>query len=171
MSIQRNKVTQHIADIAIKTLQEFDIEDAAAKSIGLAVADELTSHFGGQVFAMPAQCNPSCSISPDDSQSIQLNGMAARRSALLKFLAKAVVDYVKKMADEKQDAETIANAIVNNFCAHFSGENLVIPKDHKFKIYQRDQKILNEFNGLNLADISTRYSISVNALYRILKKY
>lgn len=175
MSVSRNEVTQYIADIVAEKLKESFIEEGIAKNIGETVTDELSAAFGGQVLVMPIHESEAYSNVTNDLRLTKVKGntegMAGLRRDVLRFLAAATINNVKLLGYESFDLEEIAADICSEFCAKFSGQNLVIPKDLKFKKFQRNKKIWEEFNGSNHSELALRYEVSVNALYRILKKY
>lgn len=169
MSIKRNEVIQHIADLITESLLDFNIKGSAASEIGLTTADMLSSRFGGQIFSMPH--DGSAFFDDESSGRNKSYRMRERRNGLLKAISATVTDEVKKLSDESLNVDDIADATIKAFCFVFADTNLTIPKDKRFKIYQRDQRIIKEFNGINHEYLSEKYDISVNALYRIMKKY
>ncbi len=170
MSVQRNEVTQYVADIVSKTLRETNFNGVIADDIGGCIADKLSSTFGGQVINMPVLDSQAYSMITDEVYASQMKGMAELRRNLLIFLAETTKAHLKGISDKALDMKRITTKICSEFCHEFAGQNLVIPKDLKFKTFQRNQKIFKEFNGRNHAALAMRYEISVNALYRVLKK-
>ena len=85
-----------------------------------------------------------------------------------------IVDHIstilKENSVEEVQAEATALDVANYLANHWGGQNFSFPKDYTFKISQRDLNIFEEVNRDNMHEVARKYGISVNAVYRALKR-
>lgn len=89
------------------------------------------------------------------------------------FLAD-IVDHISTILkensidDEKADATALD--VANHLANHWGGQNFSFPKDYTYKVSQRDLAIFQEANRDNIHEVARRNGISVNAVYRAIKR-
>lgn len=71
---------------------------------------------------------------------------------------------------DKGAAKDIAQDIVNDLTNHWGGINFTWPKDFLYKVSQRDLRIYEEVNRDNIHEVARKNGISVNAVYRAIKR-
>lgn len=67
-------------------------------------------------------------------------------------------------------AEQCGCAIANHLAQHWGGQHITIPMDYHYQLSQRDIEIWEAFDGRNHAALARQFHLSVNAIYRILKR-
>jgi Mor family transcriptional regulator len=67
-------------------------------------------------------------------------------------------------------AEQTGIDVSNHLSEHWGGQVFSVPKNHLFKITERDLAIFNEANRNNMHAVARKHGISVNAVYRALKR-
>lgn len=72
----------------------------------------------------------------------------------------------KTLTQAKADAETAVRAIYTTF----RGSQVYIPLARCTENGLRNARIFDEFDGTNVRELSHRYEMSIQAIYRIVKK-
>lgn len=98
------------------------------------------------------------------------NRMAELRHELLTDLEQKVISFLQEQGVPTEAAEHTAINLVNHLADHWGGQLINIPKDHRYKIASRDLEIYNAFDGRNHAALAREFSLSVRAIYDIVKK-
>lgn len=84
---------------------------------------------------------------------------------------------VKKFLLEELDlglndkhAEWLGNQLSNFLSEYFAGQTLTFPKDHYFKIDERDFEIYEKANSRNMMEVAREYNLTLNGLYRVIRR-
>lgn len=96
--------------------------------------------------------------------------MSAVRHELLSGVADAAAELAKDYGLDPDHAEQLGCAVADHLALAWGGQNITIPKDHKFKLCQRDMEIWEEFDGHNHSYLARKYGVGVKAIYKILKR-
>lgn len=67
-------------------------------------------------------------------------------------------------------AEQCGSAVADDLATHWAGQNLTFPKDYRYKLTRRDLEIWDKFTGNNQRELAKEYNLTVNAVYRLLKR-
>jgi Mor family transcriptional regulator len=93
------------------------------------------------------------------------------RSSAPEFLAD-LIDYSKcvlvKHGITNDNAEKIARDISKQMCEQWGGQLIYFPYWLRMELSERDQVIFNEFNGHNHQELSRKYKMSIQSIYRIV---
>lgn len=81
-------------------------------------------------------------------------------------VARVLLDY--NVPEEA--AEQCGSAVADDLAMHWAGQNITIPKDYRYKLTQRDLEIWEKFRGHNHLQLAREYGLTVNAIYRIIKR-
>ena len=71
---------------------------------------------------------------------------------------------------DQEFANQVANELAFQIAQHWGGQSVYIIKDDTFLADERDLKIYNECNGINHSELARKYKISVQYVYRIVKR-
>lgn len=156
MTVQRNEIIEYIVEMVASTLCKHGIDRPAAKQVGDDFADALSSSFGGKQFCIPSNIDTSNRAT---TKKINFEKATDRRYELLGFIESQIMLLTHELPLKKVTPKEIADCVKNRFMKDFLCKNFVIPKDMKYKLWRRDQKILKEFNGLNLRYLADEYGI------------
>lgn len=103
--------------------------------------------------------------------------MSDNKSAMSHVRHELLDDTVQRIAMKlaengvsKEAAEDIALDVVNDLADHWGGMNFTFPKNFHFKVSQRDLAIFQEVNRDNIHEVARKNGISVNAVYRAIKR-
>lgn len=96
--------------------------------------------------------------------------MEDRRAELLSDLATHTAAIVQEYGLEADVAEQVGAALADFVADHWGGQIITIPKDHAFRLSQRDRLILGEFNGANHAELARRYKMAERSIYKLLAR-
>ena len=84
---------------------------------------------------------------------------------------------VKKFLLEELDlglndkhAEWLGNQLSNFLSDYFAGQTLTFPKDHYYKIDERDFEIFEKVNSRNMMEVAREYNLTRNGLYRVINR-
>lgn len=90
---------------------------------------------------------------------------------LLADLAKYTVTAVREMADlDEQTAENIGMVVALKTAHNWSGLNVYIPRAMTLFACEREKQIYNEFTGNNHAQLAKKYRLSIQWIYKIVKR-
>lgn len=70
----------------------------------------------------------------------------------------------------EKHAEWLGNQLSNFMSEYFAGQTLTFPKDHYYKIDERDFEIFNKVNRNNFMKVAREYNLTRNGLYRVIKR-
>jgi Mor family transcriptional regulator len=96
--------------------------------------------------------------------------MADKRHELLSDIADHAAHVMREHGVPADVAEQAGAAVADHLCDAWAGSTVCFPKDYRFKITQRDLKILAEFNGRNHHELAKRWGLTENAIYKLLKR-
>lgn len=96
--------------------------------------------------------------------------MAHLRHELLTDIADQVTLILKDFNVASEKAEQAGVAVSNHLSEHWGGQLITFPKDHLFKITQRDLDIFNKVNANNMSAVAKEYGLTVNGIYRAIKR-
>lgn len=96
--------------------------------------------------------------------------MADKRHELLSDIADHVAAVVMDHGVALDIAEQAGAAVVDHLCVTWAGSHVTIPKDHRWRLTQRDLEILGKFKGNNHHQLAVEYHMTENAIYKLLKR-
>jgi len=67
-------------------------------------------------------------------------------------------------------AQQVSNELMYQLAQHWGGQSVYIIKDDTFLADQRDLEIYKECNGVNHSELARKYRISLQYVYRIVKR-
>lgn len=71
---------------------------------------------------------------------------------------------------ERSKAAAVAKKVARHITQNWGGQIIYIPKNLLGQISERDIQIYREFNGKNHAQLSRKYNLTVQQVYRIVKE-
>lgn len=71
---------------------------------------------------------------------------------------------------DRPAARAVAEKVVGHLTDHLGGQLIYIPKNLAAQIGKRDSEIWNKFDGRNQASLAKEYKLSLNQIYKILKR-
>lgn len=98
------------------------------------------------------------------------SAMAHVRHEFLSDIVAHISTILVENSIDKARAEAAALDVANHLADHWGGQNFSFPKDYTYKVSERDLAIFNEANRDNIHEVARRNGISVNAVYRALKR-
>lgn len=98
------------------------------------------------------------------------SAMSHVRHEFLDDLAKQVEMVLIDLNISKDAAEQCGIDVSNHLATHWGGQNFSFPKDYVYKLSVRDLAIYNEANRDNVHQLARKHGITVNAVYRALKR-
>lgn len=171
MTVQRNEIIEHIVEMVASILCKHGIVRPVAEQVGNDFADEITTTYGGKQFCIPQEIDTYSNVKTKSAKTAIKEKTTERRYELLAFIEKAIASLTSDLPLKNLTPAEAGTLASDKFTQDFLNKNFVVPMDAKYKRYQRDQKLLKEFNGLNMRDLSDKYDLSESAIYRILRKY
>lgn len=96
--------------------------------------------------------------------------MSRVRHELLTDVADQIEIILREFNVDPAKAEQAGAAVSNHLAEHWGGQYVTIPKDFLFKTTERDLAIFEELNRDNINELSKKYDISVNGIYRAVKR-
>lgn len=94
-----------------------------------------------------------------------------RRAELLISIISNVSQSLIKAGLPEDKAYDIAVQLSDDLRQDFGGELFYMPKGQDYDTIIKHHQIFKEFNGANHQELSKKYNLSVQHLYRVLKKY
>lgn len=70
---------------------------------------------------------------------------------------------------DKDKAADVGRQIADRMAAHWGGQNIYFPMGMSYRLSRRDRQIYDDFTGDNHADLSRKYGVSVQWIYKIVK--
>ncbi len=71
---------------------------------------------------------------------------------------------------DEASASQLSNELMFQVSQHWGGQSVYIIKDDSFVADERDLKIYQECNGNNHSELAKKYKISLQYVYRIVKR-
>ena len=96
--------------------------------------------------------------------------METRRHELLSDIHAQATTIIQDHGINQDIADQVGCAIADYLAQNWGGQNFTIPKDHYYKVANRDMEIYGKFNGRNYHTLARQYSLSVRAIYKIIKR-
>lgn len=96
--------------------------------------------------------------------------MTVRRHELLTDLADRTMAILEHYGLDSNRAQDAADAIVDDLADNWGGQYITVPKDMKYRHAKRRQAIADAFDGTNHSELATQFGLSVNAIYKVLKR-
>lgn len=142
-------------------------EDAGR--IGWEIAEHLRTYWGGrQIYIISRQAKPDprqTSLLDGDNYAAGLN-----EREVLVDIAEQVEERLVAIGHDHEQANRMGWDIAQRLNDHWGGGNLYICKGIHYDISLRDQAIYQRFNGENHDWLATEYDLTVQHIYRILKR-
>lgn len=89
---------------------------------------------------------------------------------LLSDLASHIVAIAKEFGLNDDLAENIGMMTAMKISHSWGGLVIYIPKATKLFVCEREKQIYNDFNGVNHAYLAKKYELSLQCIYRIVKR-
>lgn len=89
---------------------------------------------------------------------------------LLADLAKHTVVAAKEFGINEELAENLGMIVAMKISQSWGGLNVYMPKALELFACEREKQIYNEFNGVNHAYLAKKYNLSLQWIYKIVKK-
>lgn len=89
---------------------------------------------------------------------------------LLADLAKHTVVAAQEFGVSEEQAENIGMIVAMKISQSWGGLNVYMPKALELFACEREKQIYNEFNGTNHAYLAKKYNLSLQWIYKIVKK-
>ncbi|USR38084.1 Mor transcription activator-like protein [Ectopseudomonas hydrolytica] len=96
--------------------------------------------------------------------------MTVRRHDLLVDVADRTMVILKRYGLDDGKAQEAADCVVDDLVENWGGQCITVPKDMKYRNAKRRQAIVDAFDGGNHSELATQHGLSVNAVYKILKR-
>lgn len=96
--------------------------------------------------------------------------MSHVRHELLTDVADQISVILKEYNVDPVKAEQAGAAVSNHLAEHWGGQLITFPKDHLYKITQRDLQIFQEVDAHNIHEVARKYNLTTNAIYRVIKR-
>lgn len=97
--------------------------------------------------------------------------MEARRNELLEEVAASAADSARDLGVTADVAEQIGTAVADALADHWGGQVITIPKDHFFRLSQRDRKILEEHRqGASFGLLARRYGMTERGVRILIRR-
>ncbi len=94
----------------------------------------------------------------------------SRGPELLLDLAQKISSLMEEMLEmDKASADHVGQTLANLMAAHWGGQLIYFPMGTSLQISNRDQEIWANFNGSNHSELVTKYGISLQWIYKIIK--
>jgi len=89
---------------------------------------------------------------------------------LLQDLAdKLAIQAVEMLGVPEAKARYFAQEAAGRVADDWGGQNIYVPMDMVGRRSARNERLYREFTGDNVSELSTKYSLSVQCIYRIIK--
>lgn len=103
------------------------------------------------------------------SASENMGQMAERRHQLLLDMIDVSSAHLTDHVPEDA-AKLIAESLADRLADYWGGQLINFPKDYRWKLSQREQKIYSEFNGVNYAELASKYGMCERGLRKLLAR-
>lgn len=158
----------HIAEQVAMKLSESGLPDDDARMIGWEIAEHLRTYWGGRMVSVHKPRLPN---------ENQLNLLDTANTApglaqqeLFADMAEQVAERLCGLAWLPDVATQTGWAVARHINAYLGGGLLYICKGLAYEIARRNQEIYRRFNGDNHDWLAREYDLTVQAVYRIIKR-
>lgn len=100
----------------------------------------------------------------------QSTAMEELRHELLDDVSAHAKEVAKNHGLDDEVAEQIGFAVADRLAENWGGQLINIPKNHLYKLAQRDLEIYNKFNGRNYAALAREYKMGVRGMYKLIER-
>ena len=94
----------------------------------------------------------------------------AKRHEFLSQVASHAAEMAREHGISDEISEQVGAAVADRLAECWGGSVISIPKDLRYRVSLRDRQIFQEFNGRNHHELSRKYGISENCIYRIIRR-
>lgn len=98
------------------------------------------------------------------------SSMENRRHELLSDVALNMKLLAIEHGVSEEIAEQLGINAANFLAEHWGGQMLSIPKDHFFKLAERDELIYADFKGNNWSELIRKYNMTENGIRRVINR-
>ncbi|ASE52181.1 MAG: hypothetical protein LBV10_09395 [Stenotrophomonas sp.] len=99
------------------------------------------------------------------------NLMEARRSELLADAAAQAADVARELGLDQDRADQVGAAVADRLAENWSGQVLSFPKNHAFKLSQREREILAAHrDGASYAELARKYDMTERGIRKLLRR-
>lgn len=95
---------------------------------------------------------------------------AEHRSELLMQVERVVMQILKDHNVSDEVAELAASAVTDALSSDWAGQTLTFPKEHAWRLLQRDLDAYNKYNGRNHIELARELGIGKKAVYALVKR-
>jgi Mor family transcriptional regulator len=100
-----------------------------------------------------------------------VKSMGARRNELLAEVAQNTAATARDLGIQEEIAEQLGAAVADALADHWGGQVITIPKDHFFRLSQRDRKILDEHRaGASFGALARRWSMTERGVRILIRR-
>ncbi len=138
-----------------------------AGRIAWQVAEHLRTFWGGRPTYIRA---PQDKPDPRQLGLLDADGGSVPDCEILADLAEQVEERVAATGIDRDEARRISLAVARHMNAYWGGGLLYICKGQHYEIGLRDQEIYRRFNGENHDWLAMEYDLTVQHVYRIVKR-
>ncbi|TRO42198.1 Mor transcription activator family protein [Pseudomonas sp. ALS1131] len=93
-----------------------------------------------------------------------------RRNDLLADVADRTMQILTRYGLDDSQAQDAADNVVDDLAENWGGQYITVPKDMQYRNAKRRQAIVDGLDGSNHSELATQHGLSVNAIYKILKR-
>ena len=100
-----------------------------------------------------------------------MKSMQARRNELLAEVACCAADTARDLGIAEDVALQLGAAVADALADHWGGQVITIPKDHFFRLSQRDRKILEEHrSGASYGLLARRHGMTERGIRILIRR-
>lgn len=104
------------------------------------------------------------------SRTSTASRMECVRHELLSDVADQIAIILRDFGIDETLAAHCGSNVAAHLADHWGGQHVTIPMDYAFKLSVRDLEIFEQVRGNNIPEVAKRYGLTVNAVYRIIKR-
>lgn len=98
------------------------------------------------------------------------SSMGNRRHELLSEVAYYVESLAIEHGVSKDVSEQLGVNAANLLAENWGGQMISIPKDHFYKLAERDELIYTDFKGNNWGELVRKYNMTENGIRRVINR-
>ncbi|AJA45052.1 Mor transcription activator family protein [Frischella perrara] len=98
------------------------------------------------------------------------SAMSIKRHHLLTHIALSVTNQALDFGLSQEVASQLGDNVANTISELFGGQNFTFPRDHIFKLNQRDLEIYAEFRGNNYNELSNKYNMTERGIRKVIDR-